>query len=285
MNIIKNLIYTVAAATTILIFSIGASAQFRLPESHNSQHKELLANQRQVGDKFKIDMAGALYNSVHEREMAAELADDEIFNKYWESQLVNPYAGATIPSHAKIDVSGYYDPVPGIITSNFGYRPRFGRVHKGVDLRVAIGDTVRCAFDGVIRLARYERGGYGYYVVVRHDNGMETVYGHLSRFLVKPNQRVRGGQPIALGGNTGRSTGPHLHFETRFMGVAINPASIINFDTRMPHSDTYAFDKAAHEKQMNSMPKGTKKRSYAKNKTRRKKTSTTKTSTKKRRRK
>lgn len=262
MNFFKSIILTVSSLALMAFSPVEANAQYRLPASHTRQHNSLLANQRQVGDKFRLEAGAALYNSVREREDAAEL-DDDVFGQYWESQMVNPYAGATIPLKANIDISGYYPPVKTYVTSNFGYRPRFGRVHKGVDLKVQVGDTVVSAFDGVVRITRYERAGYGYYVVVRHDNGMETVYGHLSRFLVKPNQRVRAGQPLALGGNTGRSTGPHLHFEARFMGLAINPAEIFDFQNHMPLSDTYAFDKAAYDKQMNSYPKG---RRYAKSK-------------------
>ena len=89
---------------------------------------------------------------------------------------------------------------------------------------------------------RYERRGYGYYVIIRHSNGLETIYGHLSKFLVKPDQIVKVGEPIALGGNTGRSTGPHLHFETRYLGMDINPNKIFDFVNQVPHTDQYTFN-------------------------------------------
>ncbi|MDE7089942.1 MAG: M23 family metallopeptidase, partial [Prevotella sp.] len=176
------------------------------------------------------------------------LIDDEMFSYNWDSQSVNPYVGVEIPMTRDIDVTGYVAPVKGVVTSNYGYRPRFGRMHRGIDLNLNVGDTVVSAFDGVVRLTKFERRGYGYYVVVRHDNGLETVYGHLSAFLVKPNQRVSAGQPIALGGNTGRSTGPHLHFETRFLGLAVNPAALIDFENYVTHKDVFTFDKTAYEK-------------------------------------
>lgn len=94
-----------------------------------------------------------------------------------------------------------------------------------------------------MRLTKYERRGYGYYVVIRHENELETVYGHLSKFLVEPDQYVKAGDPIALGGNTGRSFGSHLHFETRFMGYAINPSAIFDFANQTVHTDEYTFDK------------------------------------------
>ena len=145
-------------------------------------------------------------------------------------------------------------PCPGYLTSQYGYRRRFRRMHKGVDLKVQIGDTIRAAFDGKVRLTNFERRGYGYYVIVRHENGLETVYGHLSGFLVKPDQYVKAGDPIALGGNTGRSTGPHLHFETRFMGYPINPMAIFDFANQTVHTDTYTFDKNTYQYPRNFDP-------------------------------
>ena len=127
-------------------------------------------------------------------------------------------------------------------------------MHKGVDLKVNIGDTIRAAFDGRVRITNFERRGYGYYVVLRHTNDLETVYGHLSRFLVEPDQYVKAGDPIALGGNTGRSTGPHLHFETRYMGYAINPAAIFDFANQTTHTDIYTFDKSTYQKARNFSP-------------------------------
>ena len=106
------------------------------------------------------------------------------------------------------------------ITDVFGYRPRRRRAHYGLDIKVYVGDTIRAAFDGKVRVVKNQgRRGYGKYVVIRHDNGLETVYGHLSKQLVDTNQLVKAGEPIALGGNTGRSTGSHLHFETRFLSL------------------------------------------------------------------
>ena len=192
-----------------------ASAQkFHLPATHTSQHKDLIANQRPMSIKTKAEADRRLLEDVRRREA---LTDSEIYGEYWESERVNPYGNIAIPATKDIDVSGFVMPVKGPVTSPYGWRARFGRMHRGVDISLRVGDTVRVAFDGKVRLTKYEGKGYGYYVVVRHDNGMETVYGHLSRFLVKPNQRVRAGEPIALGGNTGRSTGPHLHFETRYL--------------------------------------------------------------------
>lgn len=117
-------------------------------------------------------------------------------------------------------------PVKNIITSRYGWR--WNRPHRGVDIRLATGDPVRSAFNGVVRIAR-PMGGYGNLVVVRHYNGLETVYGHLSKINVKPLQVVRAGQVIGLGGSTGHSTGPHLHFEVRFQYEPFDPEWILDF--------------------------------------------------------
>lgn len=148
-------------------------------------------------------------------------------------------------------------PCPGKVTSNYGYRAKFGRMHKGIDLHIRSNDTIYAAFDGKVRLTNYEAKGYGNYVILRHPNGLETVYGHLNKFLVKPDQVVKAGQPIALGGSTGRSTGPHLHFETRYMGYAINPSAIFDFANQTTHTDTYTFDKRTYTQARNFAPAST----------------------------
>ena len=132
-----------------------------------------------------------------------------------------------------------------VITSNFG--SRWGRQHKGLDIKVYIGDTIRAAFSGKVRIVRYEGGGYGKYIVIRHNNGLETFYGHLSKQLVDENQEVRAGDVIGLGGNTGRSTGSHLHFETRLCGVALNPALMFDFREQDVTGDYYAFDRSTYD--------------------------------------
>lgn len=250
MNFIKKI--TVAAIVT-LFATTPLAAQFRLPAPHADQHNTLIANQRPAGidtEKLKLD---ALTSNKKATTADQDLAD--LFNYNWSNQTVGgAYAGLTIPNTKKIDVSGYVAPIRGKLTSPYGYRARFGRMHKGVDLNLHVGDTVRSAFDGRVRITKFEGKGYGYYVVVRHDNGLETVYGHLSRFLVKPNQYVKAGQPIALGGNTGHSTGPHLHFETRFMGLAINPAAIIDFDNFVTHKDVFTFDKNSYNRSQSYGP-------------------------------
>ncbi len=123
-------------------------------------------------------------------------------------------------------------PVEGKVTSYFGYRPKFGRVHKGVDIVLCKGDTVRAALPGTVEKVGYDKGGYGHYVIIRHDNNVETRYGHLQKPLVKAGQEVTAGETVALGGSSGNSTAPHLHFETRYMGTPVNPIALLRQPAR-----------------------------------------------------
>lgn len=251
MMILSQYLKQISASLVLLMAGgVAATAQnYQLPGQHSRQHGDLLANQSntaaQVDNTTKY--LEALFNEEEEPEF-------DIYTEGWESQHVNCYAGIEVPETAEIDVSKFAMPVPGYLTSPYGYRRRFRRMHKGVDLKVNIGDTVYAAFDGRVRITNFERRGYGYYVVLRHTNDLETVYGHLSKFLVEPDQYVKAGQPIALGGNTGRSTGPHLHFETRYMGYAINPSAIFDFANQTTHTDIYVFDKRTYQNARNFSP-------------------------------
>ena len=121
----------------------------------------------------------------------------------------------------------YVHPICGSVTSDFG--PRKKRFHYGIDLDLESGDGVLSAFEGIVRIVKYSPT-YGYYVVMMHNNGLETLYAHLSRTNVKPGDYLQAGDLVGLGGNTGRSRGSHLHFEIRFQGQQINPRSVISFE-------------------------------------------------------
>ncbi len=194
---------------------------------------------------FKKDTANIYKEMLNDRtdDLMENHPADDIYNNIWTSERLNPYKIPidSLPDTVRIDCSKFHVPVPGLITSDFG--PRRYRYHYGTDLRINIGDSVHAAFDGKVRIIDYEARGYGHYVVIRHNNGLETVYAHLSQVLVKHDQTVKGGELIALGGNTGRSTGPHLHFEFRYLGNALNPASIVNFYTGQVHNDIYQITK------------------------------------------
>lgn len=217
---------------------------------HSQAHKELLAKESSASDQINFVEKNTFIDLL-EDDIEPEL---DIYTEGWNSQSVNPFKPSDVPDSQVIDVTGYYMPVPGFITSNYGYRRRFRREHKGVDLKIQSNDTIYAAFDGKVRLTSYERKGYGNYIIIRHPNGLETVYGHLNKHLVKPDQVVRAGDPIGLGGSTGRSTGPHLHFETRFMGYAINPCAIFDFENQTTHTDTYKFTKKTYKKARNFAP-------------------------------
>lgn len=233
-----------------LLFGGSVSAQnYRLPGQHNQQHSELIASQSH--GNLEVENTQKYLEALFAEEEEPEI---DIYTEGWDSGFLNCYKNAVVPQHAVIDVSKYCMPHPGYVTSPYGYRRRFLRMHKGIDLKANTGDTVRAAFDGKVRITKYERKGYGYYVVIRHTNDLETVYGHLSKFLVEPDTYVRAGDPIALAGNTGRSTGSHLHFETRYMGYAINPAAIFDFANQTTHTDTYTFDKNTYQKARNFSP-------------------------------
>ena len=242
---------TLSLSIALLVFALtggGLSAQnLQSVSNYSNRHDELLARQSHIQEQINLEETEEFATSLYEDEDDDLEPEPDIYTEGWESGLVNPYKNALVPDEATIDVSGYVPPCLGIVTSNYGYRRRFRRMHRGIDLRASIGDTIVAAFDGRVRLTNYERRGYGKYVIIRHPNGLETVYGHLSKFLVEPNQDVKAGEPIALAGNTGRSTGPHLHFETRFMGYAINPAGVIDFEKHEVRSPEYSFSKSTYE--------------------------------------
>lgn len=262
--------------TTLFLIALCATVSTQAQSNrHAMMHKNYIAGVGNNANKIKNEETNKFVNGVLGNEQESITISDIDESYGWNSPRVNCYEGVEIPAIAKIDVTGYHMPVPGAVTSNYGYRPRFRRMHRGVDMRLSTGDTVRAAFNGRVRIVNYEAGGYGNYVVLRHDNGLETVYGHFSKHLVKRNQYVKAGEPIGLGGNTGRSFGAHLHFETRYMGVAINPAAIIDFANATVHSDVFTFNKNTYQNARNYSPAAAQK-SYAKSTYQAKKTYTSK---------
>ena len=179
---------------------------------------------------------------VLSRLIKAELYEfpaDDLYPE-WSTDYAHKYPNVTLPDSLIIDLTGYCMPTENTkVNDLFGYRPRRKRVHYGLDIKVERGDTIRAAFDGKVRYCSYQRRGYGHYVVIRHPNGLETLYAHLTSKLVAENDVVRAGDPIGLGGNTGRSTGPHLHFETRLLGKALNPALFFDFPNQNVTGDFY----------------------------------------------
>lgn len=247
---IKTLI---CSALALAFASVPVAAQTITSKNPHSQaHKQLLASRAKSDDQIKLVEKNTFIDLIDDIE-----PEPDIYTEGWNSKRVNPFKESDVPNSKVIDVTGYFMPCPGQVTSNYGYRAKFGRMHKGIDLAIRSNDTIYAAFDGKVRLTNYEARGYGNYVILRHPNGLETVYGHLNKFLVKPDQVVKAGQPIALGGSTGRSTGPHLHFETRYMGYAINPNAIFDFKNKTTHTDTYTFSKSTYTQPRNYAPKTT----------------------------
>ena len=146
----------------------------------------------------------------------------------WNNAAIDPYNVNVAESSdtIRINISDYQSPGYKYITSEFGWRR--SRMHYGIDLKVYTGDTIKSAFDnGVVRIKRFDRRGYGHYVVVRHQNGLETLYGHMSKILAKKGQVVNTATQIGRVGSTGMSTGPHLHFTVYKNGKTVNPLSLI----------------------------------------------------------
>jgi len=136
-------------------------------------------------------------------------------------------------------------PVCGNVLSEFG--PRSGRMHTGIDIKVKKEEPIYCAFDGMVRMAK-NYGSYGKVVVVRHDNGLETLYAHLNSISVKLNQRVKAGARIGGGGKTGNAQGEHLHFEIRFKGEPFNPRLVIDFENCRILSRTLALNDNSYKR-------------------------------------
>lgn len=250
MQFLKSKVSVLLLTLTSGVVSLSAQT-YRLPGAHIAEHNDLIAKQENIPNEIKAENAQQFLDNLFKEEEEPEL---DIYTEGWDSRRVNAYTGVEVPQTRVIDVSNFSMPHPGYITSPYGYRRRFRRMHKGIDLKAHIGDTIRAAFDGKVRLKNFDRRGYGNYIIIRHENELETVYGHLSAFLVDEDTYVKAGDPIALAGNTGRSTGPHLHLETRFMGYPINPAAIFDFANQTVHTDTYTFDKDTYQEARNFDP-------------------------------
>jgi murein DD-endopeptidase MepM/ murein hydrolase activator NlpD len=220
------------------------SAQTDETTVDKDQVELLIADKDNKRPDLSLDKIQTAEEMLLEAEEDLLFPADELYGSNWDSRWVDPYkadtAGIVFPDTCLVDFSAFFMPIlkdSVKVTSPYG--PRRRRMHKGIDLKVMIGDTIYAAFAGRVRICSFERRGYGNYLVIRHPNGLETIYGHLSKSLVQANEIVESGTPIALGGNTGRSTGSHLHFETRFLGHAINPADVIDFANGTPYKDAY----------------------------------------------
>ena len=200
-------------------------------------------------DKFRkvilFDNNTWLYYNIERPDIPTSLSDD-----HWDTGSIHSYkdiALKDLPDSVMLQlvdsVHGYCIPHPGPVTSQFKFR--WHRPHKGVDIGLETGDAVYAAFDGVVRvvMGTRESGGYGNVIVIRHINGLETYYGHLSKYLVKSGDLVKAGEIIGYGGSTGRSTGPHLHLETRYMGQPFDPERIFDLENGKLRTENFMLHK------------------------------------------
>lgn len=209
--------------------------------SSSATAQDLLASQAPIDRRLKAVDSVSLQRLVEKESF--EAPSNDIYNS-WNTTHVFCYSDKDIPSTYKIDCRDFSMPTKSRqVTSHVGYRPRFKRMHKGTDIKLYTGDTVYAAFSGKVRVSTYQASGYGNVIVIRHNNGLETIYGHLSKRFFKPGDVVKSGQPIGLGGNTGRSFGSHLHFETRIAGGLIDPEEIFDFANQDVKCDFYTFRK------------------------------------------
>lgn len=223
---------------------------------------------------------GEEYEELEEEDMLVAITEELHINKdwlslhdyfaTWDSRNINPY---------EIDAAKFADTVslhlidslmdlnwsPPLehthVTSSFGFRGY--RWHYGTDIRLNTGDSVRTVFDGIVRIKKYDPKGYGYYLLVRHKNGLETLYGHLSKQMVEVGDEIKAGDVIGLGGSTGRSSGPHLHFEFRYQGNPLNPGDIYDFkhnalsaDSLTISPETFSYVKEARKIHFHKVRRG-----------------------------
>ncbi len=204
------------------------------------QAQDLMAREASTDFQLKSSVTAKMVKQIQIKEEINYAA--KIYGDNWTNAAVNSYKNMPKPEELVINLKDFSMPIKSkVVTSKFGYRARFHRNHYGLDIDGFTGDTIYAAFAGKVRIRKYNAGGFGYYIVIRHNNGLETLYGHLSKQLVNENQEVKSGQPIGLCGNTGRSYGSHLHFETRVLGEPINPALLFDIPAQDVVSDTYVY--------------------------------------------
>lgn len=202
----------------------------------SSNKKSTLSKNASIAEEVAAELHDEKENNIEESD--DELADSEPEGSL-EDELNTLADGAPFPDSLFINLQEAYLPCEGTrITSPYGIR-RY-RMHKGIDIKVQVGDTIRAAFPGQVSRVNYERRGYGHYIFVEHPNlsVSKTVYAHLSKKLVKAGQMVEAGEAIGLAGNSGRSTGSHLHFEVRIQNTAIDPAAFFDFENQTRVQDT-----------------------------------------------
>ncbi|MCQ2283600.1 MAG: peptidoglycan DD-metalloendopeptidase family protein [Bacteroidales bacterium] len=243
MTKFRNTIQVVLFIALLSIFNNFAFAQ----ENHIQFH--VINDTAHVDSEIPVDSLGNLMNIEEDEELFDNVdhGNGMLFtyfnwmpgyNLYQNFDIITiHYRHQGSAPRDTISLEGYHHPANFKKTSDYGWRGR--RMHRGVDLGYPTGTPVAAAWDGIVRISKGNNtGGYGNLVVIRHNNGLETYYAHLSRRLVNPGQIVKAGDIIGLGGNTGRSYGSHLHFEIRYLGMDLNPNRLVDFDNFQLKFDT-----------------------------------------------
>jgi murein DD-endopeptidase MepM/ murein hydrolase activator NlpD len=220
-----------------LALTVSVEAQQPIRESIQLMPPDSLPNLHDLEELLEEDDSTAeeseSFESIWDEDVCA-LINCDLYNAIWDTTRINPYGVNLKEKKDSTFLTLFHDvncdyahPTCGEITSEFGMRR--SRYHYGIDINLETGDEVMAVFEGTVRVARFSPT-YGYYVIIRHLNGLETLYAHLSKIHVVAGQYVQAGDRLGLGGNTGRSRGSHLHFEVRFLGQQINPRDIIAFE-------------------------------------------------------
>ena len=227
--------------STAVSDTLGTPAEFRTEAGSFKQGSGAVVDTLDIGDGRLLLVLKDDHTWYYIKDFN-KMAADSTFTEYWEPNATNPYHLPldSLPLRNSIclvdSASVFVCPNQTKVFSRFGFRHR--RRHQGVDLPLKTGTPVVAAFDGRVRVSAYS-GGYGNLVVIRHENGLETYYGHLSKREVEVGDWVHAGDEIGLGGSTGRSTGPHLHFETRYRGFAFDPEWIADFEAGTLRSNVF----------------------------------------------
>lgn len=247
MNSKKLLLYTVLFLASFVSFAQNSekkekSAARRFADSLYYVHsiKPQQKQQQKQEENAKIDLSKTKDAKTNVKSAytskSAKIPSSTLYESTWYNERVKvpTFSFRDVPDEIVLRLidpdkgQNFCFPIKKIKSSSYGWR--WGRPHSGIDIALNVGDPIHAAFDGVVRLAKYN-GGYGNCIVIRHYNNLETLYGHLSKINVKVGQEVKAGDVIGLGGNTGRSTGPHLHFECRLMYACFDPEWIFDLET------------------------------------------------------
>lgn len=247
MNSRKLILYTVLFLASFVSFAQNSekkekSAARRFADSLYYIHsiKPQQKQQQKQEENAKIDLSKTKDAKTNVKSAytskSAKIPSSTLYESTWYNERVKvpTFSFRDVPDEIVLRLidpdkgQNFCFPIKKIKSSSYGWR--WGRPHSGIDIALNVGDPIHAAFDGVVRLAKYN-GGYGNCIVIRHYNNLETLYGHLSKINVKVGQEVKAGDVIGLGGNTGRSTGPHLHFECRLMYACFDPEWIFDLET------------------------------------------------------